>query len=204
MAYIVPFDFSGQYEPIFYQLSYLQYAFENHNEGYEADEGISSIGSYYDLAKKANKKDDYYYIHQTFEYLRGSTNYGGNPYNCRVDPISVHYCLSHANILNDLSFFIDVDKTNDNKYTFSKGSEEVQITKEFVEYNKDQVGLCVLWKGYNKTTKQDLQNFLTLSRHLENLLIQTSIVLLKCWQMRVLLEESHQLQQSHWLKVSTN
>lgn len=167
MAYIVPFYFAGQYEPIFYQLSYLEYAFENHNEGYEENEGISSIGSYYDLAKKANKKDDFYYAHQTFEYLRGSTNYGGNPYNCRVDPISVHYCLSHANILNDLSFFIDVDKTQDaynNKYEFSKGSEDFQITKEFVEYNKDQVGLCVLWKGYNKTTKQDLHKLLDLEQ----------------------------------------
>ena len=102
LAYIMPFHYNGETEPIFYGTTYLQYCEEYHNGEFEyshiweADEGLPSLGSYYDLAKKADKTDPDIYGKNIYAYLRGDSSTFANNYTyCRVDPVSVDYSMGH-------------------------------------------------------------------------------------------------------------
>ena len=102
LAYIMPFNYGGKTEPNFYGTTYLQYCEEYHNGEFEysniweADEGLPSLGSYYDLAKKAQKSDPEIYSKKMYAYLRGdSATFGNNYAYCRVDPVSVDYSMGH-------------------------------------------------------------------------------------------------------------
>jgi len=176
LAYIVPFDYSGEYEPIFYQISYLEYAIENHNEGYEADEGISSVGSYYDLAKKANKISDSYYIDHVFSYLRGNRMYGSDWFSCKVDPVSLHLCSTQLNMLNKTKFVLSTDDSDGSlDYTFLRaGTSDDGVDYGLayqdppdpndpkITWNKDQLGLCHFWMINNRAHFENLQSLYSL------------------------------------------
>ena len=63
---------------------------------WEADEGLPSLGSYYDLAKKADKTNPDTYGENIYAYLRGDSSTFANNYTyCRVDPVSVDYSMGH-------------------------------------------------------------------------------------------------------------
>tara|TARA_Y100000592_G_scaffold19005_1_gene29096 strand:- start:28156 stop:38079 length:9924 start_codon:yes stop_codon:yes gene_type:complete len=107
LSYIMPFSYGGETAPQFYGTTYLQYC-EDYHDGefeysniWEASEGLPSLGSYYDLAKKADKIDSGWYQNHVYSYLRGDDSYGADYHFCRVDPVSVHYSMGHYLTLGD-------------------------------------------------------------------------------------------------------